>query len=210
MQLGTRQRLALGASAALMAACATTQLDGQWTNPEYSGRNLRGAPVLVACEAQEPTLQRICEDQVAGQIATLGGTPTRNSQLTGTGAGTAAGTDPYLAAARRIGARAIVRTTLTTGAVVASQAGPTIGIGVGGGSGSYGGGWGGGFGGISFPVGGTRVSNAYTSETAMIDPANGAIMWSARATSTATQDATGQITELAKTATAAIKQAGFY
>jgi hypothetical protein len=203
------QRLVLGSGAALMAACATTQLEGAWTNPDYSGRTLRGAPVLVACEAQEPTLQRICEDQVAGQIAALGGTPTRNSQLTGGDAAPAAGSDPYMAAARRIGARAIVRTTLSPGAPVASQAGPTIGIGVGGGSGGYGG-WGGGFGGISFPVGGTRVSNAYASETAMIDPANGAIMWSARATSTASQDATGQISELAKTAAAAIKQAGFY
>jgi hypothetical protein len=204
-----RQRLAIGSASLLAAACASTQLEGAWTNPDYSGRNLRGAPVLVACEAQEPTLQRICEDQVAAEIAALGGAPTRNSALSGSNAPPATGTDPYVAAARRIAARAIVRTTLSPGAAVASQAGPTIGIGVGGGSGGYGG-WGGGFGGISFPVGGTRVSNAYASETAMIDPANGAIMWSARATSTASQDAAGQIADLAKTAAAAIKQAGFY
>jgi len=202
--------MSIGLAAICLAGCATTQLEAQWTNPDYSGRSLRGAPVLVACEAQEPTLQRICEDQVAGQIAALGGTPTRATQLAGSNAAPVAGTDPYLAAARRIGARAIVRTTLATGAVVAAPAGPTIGIGVGGGSGGYRGGGVGGFGGISFPVGGTRVSNAYTSETALIDPANGAIMWSARATSSATQDATGQIAELATVAAAAIRQAGFY
>ncbi|HET9025017.1 MAG TPA: hypothetical protein VFN64_10620 [Burkholderiaceae bacterium] len=197
------------AAAALLlalAGCATTQLDAQWTNPDYAGRSLRGAPVLVACEAQEPTLQRICEDQVAGQITALGGVPTRSTQVAGTGP--AAGTDPYLAAARRIGARAIVRTTLNTGAVVASQGGPTVGIGIGGGGGYRGGV--GGFGGISFPVGGTRVSNAYTSETAVIDPANGAIMWSARASSSTAQDATGQIAELAQTAVGALRQSGFY
>ena len=49
----------------LLAGCATTQMDAQWTNPEYSGRNVRGGAVLVACEAQALTLQRICEDQVA-------------------------------------------------------------------------------------------------------------------------------------------------
>lgn len=202
--------IAAATSLLALAACATTQLDGQWTNPEYSGRSLRGAPVLVACEAREMTLQRICEDQVAAQVATLGGTPTRHSQLAeAAGSAPAAGTDPYLAAARRIGARAIVRTTLTIGAAVASQAGPTIGIGVGGGSGGYSGGFGG-FGGISIPVGGTRVSNAYSTETALVDPANGAIMWSARATSTATEDATAQIVELSKTNAAALKQAGFF
>jgi hypothetical protein len=196
------------ATALALAACASTQLDAQWTNPDYSGRSLRGAPVLVVCEAQEPTMQRICEDQVAGQIAALGGAPTRSSQIADMAPPPPGSTDPYLTAARRVGARAIVRTTLTTGAVVASPAGPTIGIGVGGGGGYRGGV--GGFGGISFPVGGTRVSNAYTSETALIDPANGAIMWSARASSSTSQDATGQIAELAQTAAAAMKQSGLF
>jgi hypothetical protein len=202
--------MATGLAAICLAGCATTQLDAQWTNPDYGGRSLRGAPVLVACEAQEPTLQRICEDQVSAQIAALGGTPTRATQLAGSNATPVDGTDPYLAVARRVGARAILRTTLATGAVVAAPAGPTIGIGVGGGSGRNRSGGVGGFGGISFPVGGTRVSNAYTSETALIDAASGALMWSARATSSATQDATSQIAELAKVAAAAIKQAGFY
>ena len=103
-------------------------------------------------------------------------------------------------------ARAIVRTTLTPTAAVAAPSGPTIGIGVGGGG--HGGGFG--VGGISFPVGGTRVSNTYASETAMIDPANGAIMWSARASSAATQDVTAQVAEFAKTAAGGIKQAGFF
>ena len=200
------ERTAIGFAALALAACATTQIDAQWSNPDYAGRSLRGAPVLVACEAQEPTLQRICEDQVASQIAGLGGVPTRGTQVA-PGA-PPAGTDPYLAAARRVGARAIVRTTVNTGAIVASQGGPTIGIGVGGGGGWRGGV--GGFGGISFPVGGTRVSNAYTSETAVIDPANGAIMWSARATSSASQDASSQIAELAKTAADALRQSGLY
>jgi hypothetical protein len=189
-----------------LAGCATTQIDAQWSNPAYAGRSLRGAPVLVVCEAQEPTLQRICEDQVAGQIAALGGVPTRGTQAAA--GAPVAGTDPYLDAARKIGARAIVRTTLGTGAIVAAPAGPTVGIGIGGGGGYRGGV--GGFGGISFPVGGTRVSNVYTTETAVIDPATGALMWSALASSSASQDATGQIAELAKAAADALRQSGLF
>lgn len=204
-----RIRLALSAGAIALAGCATAQIEGQWLNPDYSGRSLRGTPVLVACEARETTLQRICEDQMAAQIASLGGTPTRHSQLAEASNAPATGTDPYRAAAGRIGARAIVRTALSPGAAVAAPAGPTIGIGVGGGSGGHGGGFGG-FGGISFPIGGTRVSNAYGSETVLIDPANGAIMWSGRATGNASQDVTGQIAVLAKTAAEAIRQAGFF
>lgn len=195
------------AAALALAACATTQMDAQWTNPDYSGRRLGGTQVLVACEAPDLTIQRICEDQVSGQISAMGGTPSRSSQLRES-AVPPAGSDPYVAAARRIGARAIVRTTLTVGAAVA-QPGPQIGIGVGGSSG----GWGsssGGFGGISFPVGGTRVNNAYSGETTVIDPSNGAIMWSGRASSPSAQDVNAQIAELARVTADAIKQAGLF
>jgi hypothetical protein len=44
----------------------------------------------------------------------------------------------------------------------------------------------------------------------MIDPASGALMWSARASSSASQDATGQIAELAKAAADALRQSGYF
>lgn len=201
----SRLSIAALAATSLLAACATTQMDAQWANPDYSGRSLRGSSLLVACEAPDLTLQRICEDQVSAQLSTLGATPVRNSQLRES-ATAATGPDPYVAAARRVGARAIVRTTLGVGAAVA-QPGPQIGIGIGGSSG----GWGsstGGFGGISFPVGGARVTNSYSGETALIDPSNGAIMWSGRASSPTAQDVNGQIAELARVTADAIKQAG--
>lgn len=199
-------RTTLAASALLaLSACASTQIDAQWANPDYAGRSLRGSLVLVACEAQDATLQRICEDQVAAQISAMGGSARTSYSLDASARGAPAGTDPNVAAARQLGARAIVRTTLTTGAVVAAPAGPSIGIGVGGGGGRVGG-----FGGISFPIGGTAVSNAYASETVVIDPASGAIMWSARASAPASQDASGQVAELAKTAAGAMKQAGLF
>ncbi|MEP6609670.1 MAG: hypothetical protein ABJA83_13460, partial [Burkholderiaceae bacterium] len=114
-----------------------------------------------------------------------------------------AGNDPYLAAAKRVGARAIVRMTLNTGQAVAVESGPSIGVGVGGGSGRFGAG-----GGISFPFGGSRVSQAYAADTALIDPGNGATMWSGRASSSTAQNPAGQITELAQTTAQALQSAG--
>jgi hypothetical protein len=177
-------------------------MDAQWTNPDYQGRNVRGASVLVACEAQDLTLQRICEDQLAAAVSARGAKPTLNSQLA---AATTppTGTDPYLAAAKRVGARAIVRMTLSSGQPVAVDSGPSIGIGIGGGSGRIGGGAG-----IGFPIGGARVSQAYGAETALIDPANGATMWSGRASSSTAQNVAGQITELAQTTVEALQGTG--
>jgi len=204
----TTLRLLFVSTAVALAACATTRMDAQWTNPDYQGRNVRGASVLVACEAPDLTLQRICEDQLAAAVSSRGAKPTLNSQLTPAGSAPPAGNDPYLAAAKRVGARAIVRMTVSSGQPVAVESGPSIGIGVGGGSGGYrGGGFGGGIG-IGFPIGGARVSQAFGAETALIDPANGATMWSGRASSTTAQNVTGQISELAQTTIEALQGTG--
>lgn len=193
-------------AAVVLSACATTRMDAQWTNPEYKGRDVRGASVLVACEAQDLTVQRICEDQLAAAVSARGGKPTLNSQLPAAGS-PSTGNDPYAAAAKRVGARAIVRMTLSAGPPVADS-GASIGIGIGGGSGGYrGGGVGGGVG-LGFPIGGARVSQAFGAETALIDPSNGATMWSGRASSSAGQDVTGQITELAQTTIEALQGTG--
>jgi hypothetical protein len=116
------------------------------------------------------------------------------------------GADPYIAAAKRVGAGAIVRTTLVPGPAIVGG-GPTVGIGVGGFGGGYGrGGVSGGVG-VSGPVGGSTVSQGYLAETALIDPSNGAVMWSGRASSPSSRDATTQITELAQATVQAIQQA---
>ena len=196
----------LALSAVLLVSCATTQVDAQWTNPEYQGRSVRGASVLVACEAPDLTVQRICEDQLAAAVSARGAKATLNSHLSP--AGTATGTDPYLAAAKRVGARAIVRMTLGATQPIAVDSGPRIGIGVGGGSWGGGGSSVGGGVGIGFPIGGSRVAQAFGAETALIDPTNGATMWSGRASSSTQQDITGQITELAQVTAGAMVTAG--
>ncbi len=81
----TMSRLFLLSSAVLFFACATTRMDAQWTNPDYQGRNVRGASVLVACEAPDLTVQRICEDQLAAAVSARGAKATLNSQLSPAG-----------------------------------------------------------------------------------------------------------------------------
>ena len=203
----TKIRLPFLFSAVLLSACATTRMDAQWTNPEYQGRNVRGASVLVACEAPDLTVQRICEDQLAAAVSSRGAKATLNSQLSPAAGAPATGNDPYVAAAKRVGARAIVRMTLNSGMPVAVDSGPSIGIGVGGGSGGYRGGSFGGIG-IGFPIGGARVSQAFGAETALIDPANGATMWSGRASSSTSQGVTEQVSELAQTTITALQGTG--
>lgn len=195
-------RVSISAAALLLTACATTHMDAQWTNPDYSGRNVRGGSVLVACEAQDLTLQRVCEDQLAAAVSARGAKATLNSQLAAAPV-TGTGTDPYLAAAKRVGARAVVRMTLNSGQPVAVDSGPSIGFGLGGGSGRFGGGAG-----LSFPIGGSRVSQAYAAETALIDSATGATMWSGRASSSTAQNATAQITELTQATIEALRTSG--
>lgn len=191
---------------ALLTACATTQIDAQWSNPEYTGKSLRGAPVLVACEAQDLTLQRICEDQVAAEVAARGAKPTKNFTLGPAGPAPAGAPDPYTAAAKRIGATAIVRTTLSAGPPVVSE-GPTIGFGFGGGS--FGGGsYRSGGAGISAPVGGARTTQALSAETVLLNPANGVTMWSARATSPTSAEPGTQVAELAKVLVEAVQKSG--
>jgi hypothetical protein len=203
----TTIRLLFVSTVIALSACATTRMDAQWTNPEYQGRNVRGASVLVACEAQDLTLQRICEDQLAAAVSARGVKATLNSQLSAAPS-PATGTDPYLAAAKRVGARAIVRMTLGAAQPIAVDSGPRIGIGVGGGSWGGGGSSVGGGVGIGFPIGGSRVAQAFGAETALIDPSNGSTMWSGRASSSTSQDITGQITELAQVTAGALAGAG--
>ena len=203
----TTIRLLFVSTAVALSACATTRMDAQWTNPAYLGKVARGGSVLVACEAQDLTLQRICEDQLAAALSARGAKPTLNSQLA-PATTPAAGNDPYVAAAKRVGARAIARMTLGATVPVAVDSGPRIGIGVGGGSWGGGGSSVGGGVGVGFPIGGSRVTQAFGAETALIDPSSGATMWSGRASSSTSQDMTGQITELAQVTADALVGAG--
>jgi hypothetical protein len=192
-------RYAAALSACVLAACATTKMDAQWSNPEFRSVNLRGQTVLVACQARDFTVQAVCEDQIAAQLITRGAKPV-NFAVVSPGAPPV--NEAVDAAAKKANARVVFRTTLSTSIPTVSP-GPTIGIGVGGGG--Y---RGGAAGGISLPIGGGTVSEAYAADTAIVDVATGKLMWSGRATGPTGSDTTSQLSDLTRVTFESLQTAG--
>jgi hypothetical protein len=46
----------------------------EWMNKDYAGQSLRGQRVLVVCQAPDPTVQRLCEDELANGLNSRGAT----------------------------------------------------------------------------------------------------------------------------------------
>jgi len=182
-------RTASALCACLLAACASTKMDAQWANPDFRGVKLSGKTVMVACQARDFTVQAVCEDQIARQLAAKGAKPL---QFIAGSPGVQPVNEAVDAAAKRAGAPLVFRTTLSTSVPTVSP-GPSIGIGIGGGGSS-----GGGFGGISLPIGGGTVQEALAADAAIVDVASGKLMWSGRATGPSGSDSTAQLSELTR------------
>ncbi len=199
---------ALALVACTLAACATTKMDAQWSNPEFAGKSLRGQSMLVVCQSRDFTTQAVCEDQAASQLETRG---IKTVKFAVVSPGAPPVPEAVEAAAKRADVRAVYRTAVST-YMPAVNSGPTIGIGVGGfgGSGGYGGGYRGGGvgGGVSFPVGGGAVSEAYASDTSIIDVSTGKLMWSGRATGPTGSDTTSQLADLTRVTFEALAGSG--
>jgi hypothetical protein len=187
--------------ALLLAACATTKMEAQWSNPEFGAARLRDQTMMVACQARDFTVQAVCEDQVAAQLSTRGVKPVKFAV---SNSGVSPTNEAIDAAAKRANARAVYRTTLSTSVPTVSP-GPTIGIGVGGGG--Y---RGGAAGGISLPVGGATVSEAYAADAAIVDVASGKLIWSGRATSPTGGDVTSQLSDLTRVMFDALSTSGLF
>jgi hypothetical protein len=196
----------------LLSGCAQTQLGAQYTDPQFPQQTLRGAAILVVCEATETAIKLICESQISGQLTQLGARPMTDATLVNPTPGREPPAAQYLPAARAAGARAIFSTTL---APDYRQATPlssfSIGIGGWGGSGGYYGGSGVGGGvGMTMPVGATQGSTGMAAIGSVIDAASGRVMWSAKATAAPAADATSQIAEAAKALADALRQTGLF
>lgn len=208
--LATAALCALGGL--LVGGCASTNIQAQWTDPQFADHSLRGAKVLVVCNANEIAIKRICEDQLSGQVAASGATPVTGSGSNNPTTGAAPITPELLAAARSAAAKAILTSTIAPDATIINP-GPTVGFGIGGFGGS--GGWhsGGGVGtsvGVSMPVGGGGVTTAYAANMVLTDVASGRMMWTSKVTAPASKDVGAQIGKLAKTGVEAAQKAGLF
>jgi hypothetical protein len=201
----------LGLYGLLVGGCASTAIQAQWADPQFTGRSLRDATVLVVCNASATAVQRICQDQIAARMLTSGVRPVMATEAN---LGAAEGeqiTDKIFAAARRVGANAIWAATIAPDVTVVSP-GPSIGVGIGGFGTS--GGWhrssgvGGGIG-VGVPVGDEQVNTAYAADLTLTDVETGRLMWTSKITTPASQDITEQVTQLVQVGVQSAQQAGY-
>ena len=207
--LVARRARAIGAaiaatSAALLVACAATpQLDAQWSDPSLGPNFLRGARVLVACDAFEVVVRQICQDQLAAQVLARGATPVFLAP--GFPVATDRSVDAQLLpAAREAGAKAMMVMTV---AVAVQDVSQPFQIGIGG----FGFGSSGSAGvGVSAPVGGGRVTSGYSANGRVTDVPTGRLVWTAKATAPPSSDVNAQMSELSKLVVGAADKAGLF
>jgi hypothetical protein len=201
----------LGLYGLLIGGCASTAIQAQWSDPQFAGRSLRGATVLVVCDASAAAIKRICQDQIAARIATSAARPVTAPEVDFLTAEDGQMADKVFAAARRVGANAIWGSIIAPDATVVSP-GPTVGFGLGGFGSSGGrhrwGGVGGGVG-VTVPVGGERVNTAYAADMTLTDVETERLMWTSKITTPASQDIAEQVAKLAQAGVKAAQQAGF-
>lgn len=191
------------AGVALLGCASSPRLDAQWRDPGLSGSFLRGARVLVACDAFEVVIRQVCQDRLASEVIARGATPVFVP------ASTAIATDrsidaQLLPAARDAGARALIVMTV---AVAVNDVSPGMSIGIGG----FGFGRNSAIGlGFDAPIGGGRVTSGYSANGRITDVSNGRLVWTAKATSPASSDVGAQMGELSKVVLGAAEKDGLF
>ena len=186
----------LAALATALAGCASTRLDAQWTDPQLAANSLRGARVMVVCEAYDLAIKRICQDQMAAEVAARGGTAVPGPDEGSGAAVRPLNHDQYLGAARQANAKAVLTHSVTPQDVAVSGSSMSIGIGGfgwGGGSSSVGGGVG-----VSMPVGGQQSNTGYAMNSRVTDVGSGKLLWTAKASAPPSADVSAQLNELTK------------
>lgn len=194
------------AAAVLLAACASgPQLDAQWTDPQLGAGSglLRGARVLVACDAYDLVVRQLCQEQLAGEVVARGATPVFAAQDTPIAADRAVD-GQLLPAARSAGAKALMVVTI---AAAATDVSPGFSIGIGG----FGFGRSSAVGvGVAAPIGGGRVTTGYSANGRITEVSSGRLVWAARATTPPSPDLNAQLGELSKAVLGAADKAGLF
>lgn len=201
MDIALNRLRALPLAAALGAAgCASTQVEAPWSDPQRPPNLLHGARVMIACEAPDLALKKLCQDQLASELVARNATPVPAPEL-GAGQGEAA----WLAAAGKLGVRAL---WLNRIGVAGAGSTPTISIGLGAfglGGGNVRGGVG-----VSAPVAGGQTTYGFALEGRVSDVRSGRLSWSARATAPPSKDADAQLRELTRKVFDAADQAQLF
>ena len=194
----------VAATAASVIGCATgPRLEAQWSDPSVGPISLRGARVLVACDASELVIRQICQDQLAQEVVARGATPVFVPPNTPIGTDRSVDVQ-LLPAARDAGAKAMMVMTV---AIAVQDVSQPFQIGIGGfgfgGSGSAGVG-------VSVPVGGGRVTSGYSANGRVTDVPSGRLVWTAKAITSPSNDVNAQMAELSRVVFDAAGKAGLF
>ena len=175
----TLQTLFATIAVAILASCATTQLDSQWANPDFAGNKLKGKVFIVGI-SNDDMVRRLYEDEMAAQLQIRGLTILRSYEVIAAPLDKN-GSDTLVRAAREGGANLILSSAVVAREQVQNIVSePMQGLG-------YDNGFGGWYS-FYWPLYGnapsirTQVSqyNRYTIRTSLTDTATGKIIWSAR------------------------------
>lgn len=164
---------------------------------------LRGAKVLVVCDAYDVAARRICQDQLVRQVGAKGGNPVTLP------AGTVLLNDRDLDgqlvdSASALDATAIFTMTLTP-ATSSVGSGVTLGIG----GFSFGRGGGGGVG-LSAPIGGGDVSTGFAASGRVTDVRSNRLVWTATLVASPSADLNTQFQDLSRSMLDNAQSAGLF
>lgn len=186
-------------AALVLASCATTRLDTQWSNPEFAGRKLSGKMLVVGVSRDE-TLRRLYEDELAAQLTARGVSTVRSYEVL-PGPLVMDGTNAILKAARDTGAA-----TVLSSAVVAREhverviSEPTPSFG------SRFGGWYMYYWPYAYTRTEVRAFDRYTVGTSLTEVSSGKIAWSARTQTENVDHAVREVKALARVIMNALNQ----
>jgi hypothetical protein len=191
-------------AAFVLAGCAEPLVDAQWRSIETPPAYLRGATVLVNCDAGDIVLKHICQDRLSADLASRGVRPVAAPDFPPGTAQPGAADMQYLSVAKQSGAKAIVSMSVGLSSQSVSQ-GVQVGIGgFGFGHNSAGGV------GISAPIGGGQVNSGYSVNGRVTDVGSGRLMWTARASTPPSSDVNAQLADLSKSVLDAAGRAGLF
>jgi hypothetical protein len=194
--------------AALNSGCSSNPVQAEWTDPAFTNHPLRGAKVLVLCEASDVPIQRVCEEQMRAQVATSGATPLSAPELS---AARDSLSDKALATARSAGAKAVLFASVAPDDTLVNP-GPSVGFGVGGygGMGGYHSGAVEAGVGVSVPVGEGRTRTSYAANMVLKDVDSGRVMWTSKVSGPMAQDINMQMNSIARAGLEAAQKAGVF
>ncbi|MEJ8852292.1 hypothetical protein [Variovorax rhizosphaerae] len=201
-----RPFIALVVALSALAGCSSApQREAQWIDPAIGtqSRLLKGETVLIACDAYDVAVLRICQDQLYREVLAKGAKPVTVP------AGTVLLKDRELdgqlvASAQALGARAVLTMTLTP---ATSSGGSGVSLGIGGFS--FGGSGGAGVG-LGIPIGVGNPTTGFAANGRVTDVRTNRMVWTATLVAAPSADLNAQFGNLSRSMLDTAQSAGLF